>query len=878
MNLFELFKPVKNIIMEGIDHPEDLIISQGSAGADRVLADLSSLQKDPSTISVKWDGFPAVVFGRDSTGKLVFMDKHMYDKVVKGAMEFMSIKDYDISREANRGNLWETESALRPTLDKIIPNVKDQYWMGDLMWTGTPKTSDGYFVFKPNTVEYRVKIDDTPGRGNTLSDQIARSIGGIAVHTFIPGLGQSDQPLIGLKGLRENEGIVFLVGEMRDKPKVGINSALLNQTKAIISQHRTAVDKFISDLTAMKGKAVITAMGPFITRMLEEDDISGNIVPRFLEFLKERLNDTAQNKFLGAKKDGWLYQEQGGGPGLLGIWTMWAAITELKTHIKQQIDTQQQGSEIIAITDGVNAHEGYVFGSGKDKLKLIDRLGFSRANFAKHRVPDDEIEAKSKMPMATFCFGRMNPPTLGHGLVIQKTLEVGGENSFIFLSNSHDASENPIDPTTKAQFVAQIYPNAADKLVQDFVQGPIYAANWLYSKGFRNMTFVAGSDRLGKEKGSIEKLLTSWNSGPIRSTDPAGAREHVVIKFESSGQRDPDSEGVTGYSGTKARQAAETGNEQLFQKYTGVGPDVVVNGKTLYQATREGMGIKDEKPTAQSSPVKQPAQPNLQVTKKVPGKAPISKEVDSMNESKLRDKEDLKAKRKALQDIQMDKHTHKDPELKAELARRKASLEKEAKKMNLSESIVHAYGIFEEQQSFLDKIKSAFKSQSPVNDKVKYGDTAYPKSPLQPVRDKFQSGTLDVNPDSTIGRLNQRNAAIKAAGDEANEDRVKMAARKNVSEAPIQMDPDNPNDPMVMPPGLNPGKLSYRKARAAAQLADLARMAAEANEKNSAIMWDSIVRHFPELETNIRSIQHGQDELQKLRSKGGVRSRGIDKI
>ncbi len=921
MNLFELFKPAKNIIMEGIDHPEDLIISQGSAGADRVLADLSSLQKDPSTISVKWDGFPAVVFGRDSTGKLVFMDKHMYDKVVKGAMEFMSIKDYDISREANRGNLWETESALRPTLDKIIPNVKDQYWMGDLMWTGTPKTSDGYFVFKPNTVEYRVKIDDTPGRGNTLSDQIARSIGGIAVHTFIPGLGQSDQPLIGLKGLRENEGIVFLVGEMKDKPKVGINSALLNQTKAIISQHRTAVDKFISDLTAMKGKSVITAMGPFITRMLEEDDISGNIVPRFLEFLKERLNDTAQNKFLGTKQDGWLYQEQGGGPGLLGIWTMWAAITELKTHIKQQIDTQQQGSEIIAITDGVNAHEGYVFGSGKDKLKLIDRLGFSRANFAKHRVPDEEIEAKSKMPLAVFCFGRMNPPTMGHGLVINKTLELGGDQAFVFLSNSV-GQDDPLDPNVKAQFVSQIYPNSADHIVQDFVQNPIYAANWLYSKGYRNMIFVAGSDRLGKEKGSIEKILSSWNSGPIRSTDPAGAREHVVIKFESAGQRDPDSEGVTGFSGTKARKAATDGDEQKFQQYTGVGPDIVVNGKTLYQATREGLGIKDEKPTAQTAPVKQqppqaPQQQNVQVTKKVPGKAPISKEVDSMNESKLRDKEDLTAKRKALQDIQMDKHTHKDPELKAELARRKASLEKEAKKMNLSESIVHAYGVFEEQQSFLDKLKSAFQSQSPVNDKVKYGDTAYPKSPLQPVRDKFQSGTLDVNPNSTIGRLNQRNAAIKAAGDETNEARANTAsaraglakrkenkplspeeqiakdkaksdkwlekerakaAKKTISESPIEMDPKNPNDPMVMPPGLNPGKLSYRKARAAAQLADLARMAAEANEKNSAIMWDSIVRHFPELETNIRSIQHGQDELQKVRRKGGVRSRGIDPI
>ena len=622
MYLIELFTPSRKAIMEGIDHPEDLIISQGSAGADRVLKDLASLQTDPSTVSVKWDGFPAVVFGRDENGSLVFMDKHMYDKVVKGALSFMSIKDYDISRDANRGDLWEKESVLRPALEKAVPNVKNQFWMGDLMWTGTPPTSDGYFVFKPNTVEYRVQIDD--GKGNSLGDKIARSIGGIAVHTYIPGIGAGDQPLVGLKGLSEDTGVVFLVGEMKDKPRVGINTDLLAETQAIINNYRTDVDEFIKDLTAMKGKAVITAMGPFITRMLEENDIQTDIVPRFLEFLKERLNETAQAKFLGANQDGWLYQEGQGGPGLLGIWTMWAAIVDLKLHIKQQIDTQQQGSEVIAITDGLNAHEGYVFGAGKDKLKLIDRLGFSRANFAKHKVPDEEIAQKSKMPLATFCFGRMNPPTMGHGLVMNKTIEAGGENSFVFLSNSV-GNDDPLDPNIKAQFIAQIYPEVASHIVTDYVQGPIYAANWLYQKGYRNMAFVAGSDRLGKEKGSIEKLLTSWNSGPIRSTDPAGAREHVVMKYISAGQRDADAEGVEGYSGTKARQAAVAGNEKQFQQFTGVGNNVIVNGKTLYQTVREGLGIEDQtqQPAAvqQKQSVQQPAQ-QTQVTKKIPGKAP----------------------------------------------------------------------------------------------------------------------------------------------------------------------------------------------------------------------------------------------------------------
>jgi len=56
-----------------------------------------------------------------------------------------------------------------------------------------------------------------------------------------------------------------------------------------------------------------------------------------------------------------------------------------------------------------------------------------------------------------------------------------------------------------------------------------------------------------------------------------------------------------------------------------------------------------------------------------------------ISETELKDKEDLQAKRKALQDIQLDPNTSKDPDLKSELARRKSDLEKEAKSKGFSE-------------------------------------------------------------------------------------------------------------------------------------------------------------------------------------------------
>lgn len=646
MKLREIFESVTlSVLNEGIEHPEDLIISQGSKGAERVLKDLVGLSKDAKTISVKWDGFPAVVFGRDENGQLVFMDKHMYDKVAKGKMSFMSIKDYDEQRGANRSDLWNKERELLPALEKSVPNVTNQFYMGDLMWSGTPPLKSGTYVFKPNTVEYRVKANSKLGKN------IANSIGGIAVHTFIPGLGESDVPLEGLKGLSENSGITFLVGEMRDKPKVIVDKQLLANTQNIIKKYSPSVDKFLNDLAAQKAKSVITAMGPFITSMLNDNDIATEIVPRFLEFLKSRLSPAAAKKMLGDNNDGWLLQEDGGAPGLLGIWTMWAAITELKLHVKKQIDDQQQGSEVEAIIDSASGHEGYVFGTGKDKLKLVDRLGFSRANFAKHTVSDEEVAEKSKMPMASFCFGRMNPPTLGHKLVMQKTVEIGGSNAFIFLSNSQNTETDPLDPATKSAFIKKIYPAFAKHIVNDYVANPIFAANWLYDQGFRHMAFVGGSDRLGKGAGSIETLLNGWNSGPVRTTDYArgpNGREFVALRFVSSGERDADSSDVSGISGTLARKYAAGGNEQGFQQATGVGSQIVVNGKTLYQATREGMGI-DSQTTTQAPPP--PQKPVLkQPTKlKKPDITNIEKELSEITFESLHESKHLsKATRNAM--------------------------------------------------------------------------------------------------------------------------------------------------------------------------------------------------------------------------------------
>jgi hypothetical protein len=63
----------------------------------------------------------------------------------------------------------------------------------------------------------------------------------------------------------------------------------------------------------------------------------------------------------------------------------------------------------------------------------------------------------------------------------------------------------------------------------------------------------------------------------------------------------------------------------------------------------------------------------------------LSKLDSIVSETELKDKEDLDAKRKALQDLQTDPVASKDPEISKEIIRRKSALEKEAKSKGFTE-------------------------------------------------------------------------------------------------------------------------------------------------------------------------------------------------
>jgi nicotinic acid mononucleotide adenylyltransferase len=188
-------------------------------------------------------------------------------------------------------------------------------------------------------------------------------------------------------------------------------------------------------------------------------------------------------------------------------------------------------------------------------------------------------EASSKT--AVLAFGRMNPPTIGHKKLADKVASLPGD-PYIFLSQSQKPKTDPLDFSTKVKFAQSFFPNVTvgDSSVKTIIQ----ALQKLESMGYTDIVYVAGSDRIG----DFTTLINKYN-GTEYNFDS--------VNVVNAGERDPDADGAEGMSASKMRAAAASGNLEAFAQ--GV-PDKKL-AKTMFNAVRNGMGVRDSVPTESMS-------------------------------------------------------------------------------------------------------------------------------------------------------------------------------------------------------------------------------------------------------------------------------------
>ena len=374
---------VSNILLNEaarIDHAEDLIFWEGSKGAIRSIKSFIELEKDGyKNVTMKWDGSPAVVFGRNDEGKFVLTDKSGF--VAKGYNGRPTTPEELEQMFLGRGKSVKTDEYrlfvqnMKSTFsifESAVPTTFRGYFKGDLLYFSTPLIENGRYVFKPNIVTYAVDVNSELGR------RIAQSKAAVVVHREVDSFG-NETAITNYNVFQGKQLLVIPPISVNNPPDVNENR--LKDIVLYINKHARNIDDFInpSKLASMK----MTNFPDILYKYLNSKVDTGlvNIGDDFLQWISQsNLTDAMKKKitdYVNSNRD-----------GFDSLWKVVVEIMSVKDEIINQIDNQ--GSEIKSYIGNEPGGEGYVFSHPEGDIKYVSRSKFSAANRAAHKQPIDE--------------------------------------------------------------------------------------------------------------------------------------------------------------------------------------------------------------------------------------------------------------------------------------------------------------------------------------------------------------------------------------------------------------------------------------------------------------------------------------------------------
>lgn len=355
-----------------LDHPEDLIFLEDEAGARRAIQAILSTINNPSTVTIKWDGYPALIFGRGPNGKFSIMDKHMFNKkdgsgrVVHSPKEF---QEYDNARGVNRGDLYQIIDTIWSGLEKDDRGANGFYW-GDLLFSRPLQDENGLFKFRANPNGIAYTVDANSEIGKILAGKDAA----IAVHQFIPADAASTDDAVSLNGsignLQNSSNVAIVPSKMPITPKLAVNKQLLTRAESEISRYGAAVRDLMN--TAPQARNTFNQL---FTTYINKKIVSGNLTNLTKDFMEYVQSRPMTDKMKAKITEHLTNNKQ----GLLGAFKIWSAIYNLKMDVVKQLDKAAEQSPVKGyLQSGHQTQEGFV----SQGLKFVDRMGFSRQNLA----------------------------------------------------------------------------------------------------------------------------------------------------------------------------------------------------------------------------------------------------------------------------------------------------------------------------------------------------------------------------------------------------------------------------------------------------------------------------------------------------------------
>jgi len=361
MKLFEFVQ----FLTEGArtPHPEDFIFSGSASAIDAINGIVSAVER-PQTVTIKWDGSPAVVFGRRTSDGAFTMNYKEYIGTPGGQVtSAQQLLDYYARNGKNMDVAAKLASAFN-AIGSIVPASFRGFVQGDLMWTEVLEPQDEKFVFKPNPhgVTYKVPVASDVGK------RIAGRPVGIAVHSIGSDIeNNKETPLVGRRSMNGLEGLApstqyctVFTGNMgvtfRLKRPVKIENAARSAVKKFAS---LGGDEFLASLTGASKSTLQT----YYNRKVTGQAVDGNWLqsklsrPQFATFVDK------QNK-----------------PIVLALDAAYHAVTQLKMAVLAELEPQVGGIE--QYVGDVPKGEGFNIDTPSGFIKLVNRGVFSAANFA----------------------------------------------------------------------------------------------------------------------------------------------------------------------------------------------------------------------------------------------------------------------------------------------------------------------------------------------------------------------------------------------------------------------------------------------------------------------------------------------------------------
>ena len=352
-----------------IQHIEDLILWDGSKGAMVAVNKLRQVEAQPHSVTIKWDGRPAVIFGRNESGEFVLTDKSGFgakgdDGRVTSAQELeQMLQSRGKKDDATRSEFPAKMASIWSKVESVVPADFRGYVLGDLLYFTSPPADDsGKLRFQPNTTEYAVDVNSVVGK------QIQDSDVGIVVHKYI----DTDGKIANVDVNRFQQGDTLIMPPAVVTKAPGVDLPEVDEVENFIKSKASVIDKMFAVPSELK----ISDFGKILYAYINSSVKSGATGKYNLKHFIDWLGNSKVSKVKQARLAEYLQQNQQGFDATFQIITR---LQKVKNAVINALDSQD--ADIEAYTNGERGGEGYVI--DKD-VKLVNRSGFTAANMARN--------------------------------------------------------------------------------------------------------------------------------------------------------------------------------------------------------------------------------------------------------------------------------------------------------------------------------------------------------------------------------------------------------------------------------------------------------------------------------------------------------------